>query len=289
MKDNRKFNWFTVENSLIDREDITPMEMLMYVVLARYANNNEKCFPGLDLISKKTGIKDKRTITKHLKSLSEKGFITIQKRPGKSNLYYLNNVEEVVTKNVPTTKIVPPTKIVPQPPTKNVPTSSDKKCTPKKNYLKRTNKKNYSREREPAARKEDFDFIYKSNLNTNTQHNLKKIWKTNPEVAPTEIQFEVLMSMCKAENKGDGWVVNYYKAKIGASEAEKQGTKATNKSDKVRYMLRVTPQEEVDDLLYKIALDLGYDDYNSLDKTDGSIVNIELERILCDRYNKLKK
>ena len=114
MRDIRETNWFWIDNALIDREDITAGEMLLYMVLARYVNHSTGyAFPSLETIKSKTGIKDIRTIVKYANSLEEKGLIKVIKEKGKPNKYYLMNVDEVPTKNVPTSD-VPPTKMLVQ-------------------------------------------------------------------------------------------------------------------------------------------------------------------------------
>ena len=116
MRDIREKNWFWLENDLVDREDITAMEKLIYMLLARYADKDGKCFPSQEKLCKVTGIKDYRTIVKYLKQLEEKGLIDIKKTNGKVNVYYLKNVNTPPTKNVGT----PPTNFADEPPTKNV-------------------------------------------------------------------------------------------------------------------------------------------------------------------------
>nr|DAV08141.1 MAG TPA: hypothetical protein [Caudoviricetes sp.] len=123
MRDIREKNWFWLENDLVDREDISAMEKLIYMLLARYADKEGKCFPSQDKLCKITGIKDYRTIVKYLKQLEEKGLIEIKKNNGKVNVYYLKNVSTPPTKNVGTKNATanfaeePPTKNVGTPPT----------------------------------------------------------------------------------------------------------------------------------------------------------------------------
>ena len=100
MRDIRKKNWFWIENGLVDREDIGAMEKLIYMLLARFADQEGKCFPSQERLCKISGIKDYRTIVKYMESLEEKGLIYIKKEKGKKNTYYLKNVEEVPAKNV---------------------------------------------------------------------------------------------------------------------------------------------------------------------------------------------
>ncbi|WP_314293180.1 conserved phage C-terminal domain-containing protein [Fusobacterium periodonticum] len=118
MRDIREKNWFWLENDLVDREDISAMEKLIYMLLARYADKEGKCFPSQDKLCKITGIKDYRTIVKYLKQLEEKGLIEIKKNNGKVNVYYLKNVSTPPTKNVGTKNAT--ANFVEEPPTKNV-------------------------------------------------------------------------------------------------------------------------------------------------------------------------
>lgn len=107
MRDKREREWFWLENSLIDRTDLELVEKMLYIVLARYANNTtSECFPSEDTLIIGTGVKDKRTIRKYIKNLEEKGLIQVIRSKGKSNRYFLKNVEKVVTSDVPTNKKV---------------------------------------------------------------------------------------------------------------------------------------------------------------------------------------
>lgn len=83
IRDIRTKNWFWIENSLIDREDLESYEKLIYMTLARYADINGRCFPGLELLMKSTGIGSKKTLIKHIKNLEEKGLIEIIKNQEK--------------------------------------------------------------------------------------------------------------------------------------------------------------------------------------------------------------
>ena len=94
MRDIRNKGWFWIENSLIDRDDLNPYEKLLYMTLARYCDNNGKCFPAIETLMKATGINSKATIVKYLKNLEEKELIFVIRCSGKSNTYYLKNVEK---------------------------------------------------------------------------------------------------------------------------------------------------------------------------------------------------
>ena len=94
MRDIRNKGWFWVENSLIDRDDLNPYEKLLYMTLARYCDNDGKCFPAIETLMKATGINGKATIVKYLKNLEKKELIFVIRNSGKSNIYYLKNAEK---------------------------------------------------------------------------------------------------------------------------------------------------------------------------------------------------
>lgn len=94
MRDIRKKGWFWIENSLIDRDDLNPYEKLLYMTLARYCDNDSKCFPAIETLMKATGINGKATIIKYLKNLEKKELIFVVRSTGKSNIYYLKNAEK---------------------------------------------------------------------------------------------------------------------------------------------------------------------------------------------------
>lgn len=99
MRDKREKNWFWLENEIVDRLDLEPMERLLYMVLARHSDEDtSESFPSEDTLCLKTGIKDKRTIRKYINNLETKELLTVKREKGKSNRYYLNNVK-VVAKN----------------------------------------------------------------------------------------------------------------------------------------------------------------------------------------------
>ena len=139
MKDVRQKGWFWLENNLIDREDIEAYEKLLYMALARYADSNGKCFPGLDLLMRVSGIGSRRTLTKYLRSLQEKGLIEIKKRIGKGNIYLLKNIPDrpgadlhvgaKMTRGKNDTT-----------PGANVHVDQVQKCTPKETQLRKPNK-----------------------------------------------------------------------------------------------------------------------------------------------------
>ena len=97
MRDIREKNWFWLENDLVDREDLKPMERLLYMVLARHSDNKSgESFPSEDTLCVKTGVKDKRTIRTYIESLEKKGLISVKRQLGKSNRYFLKSIKAIV-------------------------------------------------------------------------------------------------------------------------------------------------------------------------------------------------
>ena len=179
IKDGRKKGWFWLENALVDREDLNPYERLLYMVLARHANDDGECFPSRERLKKVTGIKDERTITKYIKSLESKKLISIEKRKGLSNIYHIKNVpptSDVPTLNAPT----PPTSNVPtsgEPHTSHVGRGSDMKCTPKE-----TNIRNKEEEEKETPKVDREDVTTKEILNLYKSLSLKPY-----EIPPIEL------------------------------------------------------------------------------------------------------
>ena len=98
LKDNREKNWFWLENDVLERTDLTIYEKMVYIVLARYADDESKCFPSIKTIASKASCSD-RQVRNVLTTLEEKNLIKKQQRKisGKkefdSNLYYINSVK----------------------------------------------------------------------------------------------------------------------------------------------------------------------------------------------------
>jgi len=91
MRDIRKRGWFWVENELIDRTDLSFEVKSMYMILARFADNEGKCFPSIEKLAEIIG-KDKRTVIRYIKKLEERGLIEKRRRFNQTNIYCLKNV-----------------------------------------------------------------------------------------------------------------------------------------------------------------------------------------------------
>lgn len=106
LKDARKKEWFWLENDLIDREDLSIYEKVIYIVLARYSNEESSCFPSYKTISEKAGCSI-RQVSNILNELENKELIIRENRnhEGKkeknSNLYFLISSKAKVQNEVP--------------------------------------------------------------------------------------------------------------------------------------------------------------------------------------------
>jgi len=98
LRDGRIKNWFYLENDLLDREDLTIYEKMIYIVIARYVNKEDKAFPSVPTIAKK-GSMSARQVQMIINSLVKKGLIKKEPRINKynksktSNLYTLLSVK----------------------------------------------------------------------------------------------------------------------------------------------------------------------------------------------------
>jgi len=98
LRDGRIKNWFYLENDLLDREDLTIYEKMIYIVIARYVDKEDKAFPSVPTIAKKSSMSERQVQT-IINSLVKKGLIKREPRINKynksktSNLYTLLSVK----------------------------------------------------------------------------------------------------------------------------------------------------------------------------------------------------
>lgn len=94
LKDARKKEWFWLENDLVDREDLGIYEKMIYIVLARYSDNESCCFPSYKKIALKCGCSE-RQAKSVVKILENKGLIKKENRiksnsnEKESNIYFV--------------------------------------------------------------------------------------------------------------------------------------------------------------------------------------------------------
>ena len=68
-------------NAAFKYQGITPSQKLVLLALANYADEEMRCFPGLDRIARDTCL-SRSTVIRTIKSLSETGIIEVEKRGG---------------------------------------------------------------------------------------------------------------------------------------------------------------------------------------------------------------
>jgi ssDNA-binding Zn-finger/Zn-ribbon topoisomerase 1 len=99
LRDGRVKNWFYLENDLLDRQDLNIYEKMIYIVIARYVDKEDKAFPSVPTIAKK-GSMSERQVQTIINSLVKKGLIKKELRINKynksktSNLYTLLSVKK---------------------------------------------------------------------------------------------------------------------------------------------------------------------------------------------------
>lgn len=107
LRDKRKKNWFYIENAVVDREDLSSNEKLIYMALARYANESDEAFPSYSTLSRKTSL-SKRTIINGIKSLIEKKLIKKTKRYSNSSKENNSNLYTLFSAQLPSASGAPP-------------------------------------------------------------------------------------------------------------------------------------------------------------------------------------
>lgn len=99
LRDIRERDWFWIENILVDREDLTIYEKMIYIVLARHSNEESFCFPSYKTISAKCGCSE-RQAKNVIKSLEEKGLIKKENRTRDNSNEKESNIYLVLTAKV---------------------------------------------------------------------------------------------------------------------------------------------------------------------------------------------
>ncbi|MCR1471758.1 helix-turn-helix domain-containing protein [Clostridioides difficile] len=99
LRDIRERDWFWIENALIDREDLTIYEKMIYIVLVRHSNEENFCFPSYKTISAKCGCSE-RQAKNVIKSLEEKGLIKKENRTRDNSNEKESNIYFVLTAKV---------------------------------------------------------------------------------------------------------------------------------------------------------------------------------------------
>lgn len=99
IRDQREKEWYWTNNKFVDSygELVGTHAVAVYSVLCRYANNDtQKCFPSMETIGIKAGIKSRKTVSKAIEILESFGIIEVEKASGAdgkrlNNIYRLNS------------------------------------------------------------------------------------------------------------------------------------------------------------------------------------------------------
>ena len=111
LRDGRVKNWFYLENDLLDRQDLNIYEKMIYIVIARFVDKEDKAFPSVPTIAKK-GSMSERQVQAIINSLVKKKLLKKETRVNKynksktSNLYTLLSVKSNQPGNDKTGEVV---------------------------------------------------------------------------------------------------------------------------------------------------------------------------------------
>ena len=111
LRDGRVRNWFYLENNLLDRQDLNIYEKMIYIVIARFVDKEDKAFPSVPTIAKK-GSMSERQVQAIINSLVKKKLLKKESRLNKdnksktSNLYTLCSVKSNQLKKEGDTEVV---------------------------------------------------------------------------------------------------------------------------------------------------------------------------------------
>jgi len=84
LRDGRAKNWFYLENDLLDRQDLNIYEKMIYIVIARFVDKEDKAFPSVPTIAKK-GSMSERQVQAIINSLVKKKLLKKETRLNKDN------------------------------------------------------------------------------------------------------------------------------------------------------------------------------------------------------------
>lgn len=94
VRDQREQEWYWMNNEFVDHygEILGTHAVAVYSVLCRHANNDtQKCFPSMETIGRKAGIKSRKTVSKAIEGLEKFNIIEVEKAQGADGKR-LNNI-----------------------------------------------------------------------------------------------------------------------------------------------------------------------------------------------------
>lgn len=84
------WNYTIIENEVLERNDLDIYEKMLYIALKRFANiQTNEAFPGVKRAAEYGGMSERKA-RNVIKDLEAKGFLSIERRTNKTNIYTLN-------------------------------------------------------------------------------------------------------------------------------------------------------------------------------------------------------
>lgn len=99
IRDKRSQDWYWMNNLFIDSygEIVGTHAVAVYAVLCRHSNNDtQQCFPSMDTIARKAGIKSRKTVSKAIDLLEFYNIIEVEKSSAADGKR-LNNIYHLIT------------------------------------------------------------------------------------------------------------------------------------------------------------------------------------------------
>lgn len=107
ISDERRFNYFRVDNELIDNQAkiIGWQGLLVFTALCRYVDSDGKCFPSINTLSEKIGI-NRKTVIKGIEELIKRNMVSVEKTVRENggysnNLYTLKDYSKWLKDDIP--------------------------------------------------------------------------------------------------------------------------------------------------------------------------------------------
>jgi len=99
VRDRRNKGWFFMDNEYLNgyARIFGPVGTAIYVSLCRHADNNQQCFPSMELMAEEIGA-SRNTISKYIKLFEAKHLISIEREINPANQRRMNNVYTLLDK-----------------------------------------------------------------------------------------------------------------------------------------------------------------------------------------------
>lgn len=96
--------WFKLDNAAAERSYEIGRAFQVYAAIVRHADEQRRAWPGIDRLSKMTGLSP-RSVRYAIERLESAGWILVDRQPGRPNTYTLPPIESKAT-SCPTPKQV---------------------------------------------------------------------------------------------------------------------------------------------------------------------------------------